>query len=126
MEPANTDPAILPRWATGIGWACVAGSLVFSTGGAAEIAELPPYEIWGGVVDFFFPGPIALGMLLWRLGHIWIVVLALQSVQLKRKDGSLRNRDRLLLGGLPTAVGVGWALASYLASNGMRIATPWL
>ena len=126
MEATPPASPTLPLWATRIGWACVAGGLVFCAAVLAEIIELPSQGVWSGVVDFFFPGPRAIAMLLWQLGQVWLFVLAFQATQLRRRGGHLRSQDSLLLAGLPSILVCGWALVWHLGSKGMRIGMPWL
>jgi len=89
-----------------------------------EIAALPSLDFQAGVIDFFLPGPRALAMLLWELGHVWLVVLAVALVLGKRRAGHLRSRDRILLISLLAGVLSAGILYGELEAKGVTIGIP--
>ena len=96
-HPATKPRPPVPTWISVVGWTSVAGCAAFAAATRYEIATLPSWEIQGGIIDFFLPGPRALSMLLWELGHFWLVVVAVAIILGKRRGGYLRPRDRLLM-----------------------------
>jgi hypothetical protein len=124
LRQAQPAPTPLPRWVTRIGWACVAGCCVFSAAVAGEILEVGDREVMGGITDFFLPSPQALSMLLWELSLIWIVVVAIQLIRLKRRSAILRSRDVTLALSLALGFAVCRVLIGILGAKGVRIGIP--
>ena len=119
--PTNTP---LPRWITMVGWACVAGCTVFATAVACDILELPDWDIGSGFIDYFIPGPRAMGMLLWELSHIWVLLVGLQLFRLRRQSHNVRTRDLLLAATLFVGVVAGRLLLAALARRGVQLGIP--
>jgi len=107
-----------------MGWASVAGCGAFAAAVRYEIATLPSWEVQAGIIDYFLPGPRALAMLLWELGHLWLVGLAAAFILAKRRGGHIRSRDRLLLVSLFAGVLSAGILYSELEARGVTIGIP--
>jgi hypothetical protein len=101
-----------------VGCAAFAGAVRY------EIATLPPWEIQGGFIDFFLPSPRGLAMLLWELGHLWLLVLAVALIVNWRRGGVFKSRDRLLLLSLLAGLLGGGILVGELAKRGVNIGIP--
>jgi hypothetical protein len=114
----------VPAWIGLVGWACVLGSAGFAVAVRHEIATLPAWEIKGGFIDFFLPGPRAVAMLLWELGHLWLLVIAVTLLVNKKRGCTLRSRDRLLLLSLLAGLIAGGVLVGELAERGVHIGIP--
>jgi hypothetical protein len=93
-------PTPLPKWATWMGWACVAGCAIFSAAVASEIMEVGDRDVVGGFTDYFLPSPQAVSMLLWEFSLIWVFVVGILVLRTKRRGMVLRTRDVVLAGSL--------------------------
>jgi hypothetical protein len=123
-HPATTDRPPVPTWISVVGWVSVAGCAAFAAATRYEIATLPQWEIQGGIIDFFLPGPRALAMLLLELGHLWLVVVAVTLVLGKKRACHIRSRDRLLMICLLAGVISGGILFGELEARGVTIGIP--
>ena len=120
---ARVNPA-LPRWVRGIGWICAAGSVAFTLAVRDQIATLPPREVQGGFIDFVLPGPHAVAMLLWELGHVWLLLVLVMLFVGKKPGGVLATRDWLLVLGLAVGLLTGGLLVAELSQRGVCIGIP--
>jgi len=116
--------SVLPPWVTKVGWACVIGSAAFAAAVRYEISTLPEWEVRAGFIDFFFPGPRAIAMLLWELAHVWVVFVAVALVISTTRGRSPTSRDWLLVISLLAGLLSGGILVGELTAKGVDIGVP--
>jgi hypothetical protein len=111
-------------WVSIVGWTCAAGSVAFALVVRNQVAMLPAREIHGGFIDFFLPGPHAIAMLLWELGHPWLVLCVALLLVGKKRGRTFRMSDGLLVLGLTVGLVTGGLLVAELGQRGVGIGIP--
>jgi len=115
------------RWIRLVGWACVAGSAGACVVIWRAIGEVRSWHfgpVSGGFIDVSLPSPAAIAIVLWELGHIWVIVLAAAIVRGKLRHLPLVASERVLLASLVGAVIAAGILDGELLHLGVTIGVP--